>query len=257
MLSVIEEWPPDPDIQPEALLAAGRVELAFQPVVRTRGGIAFFEGLARLRSADGLLAPAAFLPALEAAGLGPKLDRFVLRHALAALEATPGTRISVNVGADTLSDAAWIDLLQREAADRPGLTDRLIVEVTETALLDSDRAARFTRAVRALGPAVLLDDFGAGYTAFRQFRDLALDGVKIDGFFTRRIEASADNQCLIRALVDIARHFEMFTVAEYVQTATEAECLSALGVDGLQGHFIGAAGPALTLGVAHPSAGVA
>ena len=221
-------------------LAAGGTELAFQPILRSglRQRIGFFEGLARLRLERGeVLMPGAFLPVIEQAGRGPQLDRYVLRHALGTLEDRPRLRVSINVGLQTMTDPGWINLLQREVADRPHLTDRLIVEMTELAVADPDITVPFTRTVRALGVTVVLDDFGAGHTAFRQFRDLALDGVKIDGFFSRGIENDADNRCLIKALVDIARHFEMFTVAEFVETPEQAQCLTDLGVDFLQGHL--------------------
>lgn len=219
-------------------LAAGGTELAFQPILRSEpnAAVGFFEALARLRLPNGeVLLPGAFLPVVERAGRIPQLDRYVLRHALSTLEKTPKLRLSVNVGLQTLADRGWLNLLKREAADRPGITDRMIVEMTELAVADPAVTGPFARQLRILGVTVLLDDFGAGHTAFRQFRDLALDGVKIDGFFSRGIERDADSQCLVRALVDIARHFEMFTVAEYVQTLEQAQCLTDLGVDFLQG----------------------
>lgn len=227
-------------------LAMGRVELAFQPAVRAGAvaAVGFFEGLARLRLADGrLLTPGDILPVADAAGRTAQLDRYVLRHALATLESNPRLRLSVNVGLPTLGDAAWMTLLRREAADRPGITDRLIVEVTELAVDDPGVTVPFTRALRMLGVGVVLDDFGAGHTAFRQFRELALDGVKIDGAFCRGIATDRDAQCLVRALVDIARHFEMFTVAEYVETEADAAILADIGVDYLQGHLFGRPGP--------------
>lgn len=227
-------------------LAAGGTELAFQPILHSGPNprVGFFEGLARLQLQQGqLLLPGAFIPVLEEAGRETQLDRYVLRNALSTLADHPRMRLSINVGLTTLSDPAWLNLLQREVADRPHITDRLIVELTERAVDDPDLTIPFTRTVRAMGVSVLLDDFGAGHTAFRQFRDLALDGVKIDGFFSRNIENDRDNQCLVTALVGIARHFEMFTVAEFVETPAQAQCLSDLGVDFLQGHLFAPARP--------------
>ena len=242
MLPHINELLPDDSHERMVLdaLAAGGTELAYQPILRSgpQQRVGFFEALARLRVEQGeLLLPGSFLPIVEEAGRGPQLDRYVLRHALSTLEARPRMRLSINVGRTTMTDPAWLNLLQREVADRPALTDRLIVEMTELAVGDPDVTIPFTRKLRALGITMLLDDFGAGHTAFRQFRDLALDGVKIDGYFSRGIENDADNQCLIKALVGIAKHFEMFTVAEYVETRAQAQCLTDLGVDFLQGHL--------------------
>lgn len=227
-------------------LGAGQVELAFQPVLRSgpARAVGFFEGLARIRLRDGaLLTPARFLPVLADAGRLSQLDRYALRGALTTLQRDRRLRVSVNVALPTLTDPAWMNLLRREAVDRPGNTDRLIVEVTECAVDDPGIVGPFVRTLRMLGITVLLDDFGAGHTAFRQLRDLTLDGVKIDGSFCRNVTRDPDARCLVRALVDIARHFEMFTVAEFVGSAEDAAMLEEMGVDLLQGHHFGKPSP--------------
>ncbi|MEP5090028.1 MAG: EAL domain-containing protein, partial [Paracoccaceae bacterium] len=83
-------------------------------------------------------------------------------------------------------------------------------------------------------------DFGAGYTAFRHFRDFYFDIVKIDGQFIRGLADSPDNQVLVGALVAIAEQFDMLAVAEHVETAQEAEILSEIGIDCMQGYLFGA-----------------
>ena len=85
-----------------------------------------------------------------------------------------------------------------------------------------------------------MDDFGAGNTAIRYFKDFMFDILKIDGQFIRNIDRDPDNQALTKALLSIGKHFEMFTVAEAVETPQEAECLRALGVDCQQGFLFGA-----------------
>ena len=90
------------------------------------------------------------------------------------------------------------------------------------------------------GIAFALDDFGAGFTAFRYFKDFFFDIIKIDGQFIRNIHRDPDNQVLTRALLSIARQFEMFAVAESVETAEEAAYLQSIGMDCLQGYLFGA-----------------
>ena len=90
------------------------------------------------------------------------------------------------------------------------------------------------------GIAFALDDFGAGYTAFRYFKDFYFDIVKIDGHFVQDIHRDADNQVLTEALISIARHFDMFTVAEYVEDPRDAEFLARIGIDCMQGYLFGA-----------------
>jgi EAL domain-containing protein (putative c-di-GMP-specific phosphodiesterase class I) len=85
-----------------------------------------------------------------------------------------------------------------------------------------------------------LDDFGAGHTAFHHFKQFYFDVLKIDGQFIRNIAHDPDNQVITQALVTIGKQFDMFTVAECVETPAEAAWLQALGVDCLQGYHFGA-----------------
>ena len=116
----------------------------------------------------------------------------------------------------------------------------MIVELTETAaLIDIEESMRFVSRVRALGAKVAIDDFGAGYTSFRNLQSLNVDMVKIDGSFVKGMADSRDNQIFVRTLVDLAKNFNLSTVAEWVADAREAEILRAFGVDYLQGFFFG------------------
>jgi len=85
-----------------------------------------------------------------------------------------------------------------------------------------------------------LDDFGSGYTSFRYLRDFFFDMIKIDGDFIRGIHCDPDNQILAKSLLSIGQHFEMFTVAEFVESREDAEYLIGIGVDCLQGYLYGA-----------------
>ncbi len=94
-------------------------------------------------------------------------------------------------------------------------------------------------AVRGLGCRVALDDFGAGYTSFRNLRALTVDVVKIDGSFVRDVALSKDNQLFIKSLVGLARGFGLRTVAECVESGEDARTLQDHGVDYMQGYFYG------------------
>jgi EAL domain-containing protein (putative c-di-GMP-specific phosphodiesterase class I) len=119
------------------------------------------------------------------------------------------------------------------------MAERLTVEITETvALEDIDETARFVRSLRDLGCRVALDDFGAGYTSFRNLKALAVDCVKIDGSYVRGLEDNVDNQLFVRTLLGLAEGLGLVTVAECVETAPEAALLTRRGVRFLQGwHF--------------------
>jgi EAL domain-containing protein (putative c-di-GMP-specific phosphodiesterase class I) len=114
------------------------------------------------------------------------------------------------------------------------------VELTETAALnDFEESARFISSLRELGCRVAIDDFGAGYTSFRNLKMLRVDMVKIDGTYIRGLSGSPDNQVFVRTLVDLAKNFNLETVAEWVGSDEDAHLLEKFGVDYFQGFHVG------------------
>jgi EAL domain-containing protein (putative c-di-GMP-specific phosphodiesterase class I) len=224
-------------------LAQGRLGFHFQPVVRADAPHlpAFFEMLARIRLPNGQILPAgAFMPAVADGELGRAIDRLALAKALEALAATPALRLSVNVSPRSMGDEDWLGILGAAHRGGSGVCGRLILEVTEDdALRDAAQTLEFMHHVRRMGPAFALDDFGAGATGFRHFRDFRFDMVKMDGGFVTGVHANPDAQVLVRCLVTLAQHFEMLTVAERVETRADADWLRAAGIDCLQGYLIG------------------
>ena len=121
------------------------------------------------------------------------------------------------------------------------LAERLSLEVTESSAMDMpELVVPFMRDLQQRGVSFALDDFGAGHTSFRYLREFSFDMIKIDGQFIRKIADQPDNQVLTAALQAIAHHFDMFTVAESVETADEAAYLIEMGIDCLQGFYFGA-----------------
>ena len=115
------------------------------------------------------------------------------------------------------------------------------LEITESsAMLVPELVIAFMDDLQKQGVAFALDDFGSGYTAIRYFKDFFFDILKIDAQFIRNIHLDPDNAALTAALISIGKHFDMFTVAEAVESIEEAEHLRTLGVDCLQGYLFGA-----------------
>jgi len=224
-------------------LAQRRMLFHFQPVVRSdRPDFpAFYEMLARLKLPDGQILPAgAFLPVVEDSELGRAIDRLALSEALRLLAGNPALRLSVNMSPLSMGDAEWLDILDCAAATDRSACGRLIIEITETAAVqNSAQTMDFMDHVRRIGCAFALDDFGAGATGFRSFRDFRFDMVKIDGSFIQGVSRERDSQVLVECLMAVARHFEMFTVAERVEDPADAEWLRGMGVDCLQGYLFG------------------
>ena len=126
----------------------------------------------------------------------------------------------------------------------PGVGERLIVEITETAAIqDLDDARGFVTRVKDLGCRIAIDDFGAGHTSFRNLRRLGVDMVKVDGAFVQNIVKSDDDRAFVHSMIDLARRLGLKTVAEWVQDEEAAALLAGWGCDYLQGALIGLASP--------------
>ena len=221
-----------------------RALLAYQPVVQARmtNRAAFYEAFIRILDDRGRVIPARdFMGAVETSELGRRIDCLALEMGLAALAREPSIRLSVNMSARSIGYPSWLAALERGLRSDPTIAERLILEITESsAMVMPDLVTVFMADMQARGICFALDDFGAGYTAFRYLKDFYFDIIKIDGQFIRGVAGDPDNQVLAQALVSIARHFDMFTVAESVETADDAAYLIGMGIDCLQGYYFGA-----------------
>jgi diguanylate cyclase (GGDEF)-like protein len=221
-----------------------RIVTAFEPVVEARSRQpAFYECLVRMQQQDGqaLLAPD-IVPVAERLGLIRLVDHRVLELAVAELAASPNVRLSLNISPDTTMDPDWWTSIESLMLAHPGAGERLIVEITETvAIQDIDDVRGFVGRLKNFGSQIAIDDFGAGYTSFRNLRKLGVDIVKIDGAFVQNIARSADDRAFVQALIDLARRLQIKTVAEWVQDEEAAVMLREWGCDYIQGHLIGLA----------------
>lgn len=223
-------------------LARGDTRLAFQPIIRADGkGVAFYEGLIRILDETGRVIPARdFMGAVEDSDIGRQIDCAALKMGLQLLRDHPGLRLSINMSARSVGYPRWMKTLSACLRDYPTVVERLILEITESSvMIMPEIVAIFMADLQDKGITFALDDFGAGYTAFRHFKTFYFDILKIDGQFTRNIAHDADNQVLSEALISLARHFDMLVVSEAVETAEEAAWLVSAGVDCLQGYYYG------------------
>ena len=221
-----------------------RITMAFEPVVDARArGAAFYECLVRMEQHDGqvLLAPD-IVPVAERLGLIRLVDHRVLELVVAELAASPDVQLSLNISPDTTMDPDWWMSIESLMRAHPGAGERLIVEITETvAIQDVDDVRGFVTRLKNFGSRIAIDDFGAGYTSFRNLRKLGVDIVKIDGAFVQNIARSADDRAFVQTLIDLARRLNIKTVAEWVQDEEAASMLRDWGCDYIQGRLIGLA----------------
>ncbi len=220
-----------------------RLRFAFQPIVDSQTGEPiWYECLLRMIEPDGEVVPAAkFMPVVEDLGMIRPVDRLVLDLAIDEVTRYPEAKLALNVSGLTTADRSWLRTAVVQLRGKPEIAERIIVEITETAgLEDVDACSHFVSTLRDLGCQVALDDFGAGYTSFRHLKQLAVNMIKIDGAFVRHIGDNPDNLVFVRTLIDLAKTFNLETVAECIETPEEAELLRAEGVDFLQGYAFGA-----------------
>jgi diguanylate cyclase (GGDEF)-like protein len=225
-----------------AALNEKRLVFAYQPIIsaQTRE-VRHHECLLRMIRADGTVAAAGqFIPAAEQLGLVRLVDRHALEMTVAQLYANPDVSLAVNVSGTTAGDPSWLQSFLNYVKSNEAVAPRIIVELTETAALHAfEESARFVSNLRELGCRVAIDDFGAGFTSFRNLQMLHVDMVKIDGTFVRGLTQSPDNQIFVRTLVELARNFNLKTVAEWVGSDEEAALLERYGVDYFQGFHFG------------------
>jgi EAL domain-containing protein (putative c-di-GMP-specific phosphodiesterase class I) len=227
-----------------ACLKEDRFKLAFQPIVdATSREIVMHEALLRMADERGdMIAAAHLIPIAEKLGLVRLIDRTVAQLTVSTLLAYPEASLTFNVSGITATDPRWFSQLTDILKEHRGVTNRLTVEITETvALSDLHETVRFTGALRDLGCRVAIDDFGAGYTSFRNLKALNVDILKLDGSFCSNLALNQENQYFVRSLIDMARKFELKTIAEWVATPEDAEFLHKWGADYLQGNLFGKA----------------
>ena len=219
-------------------------KLAFQPVMQAHPpqGIAFFEGFIRVLDETGRVIPAReFMPQVENTPIGRDLDCIALDLGLRSLVRNPGIRLSINMSARSIGYSRWSQVLDRFLKRDAGLGERLILEISESSAMQvPELVVDFMDRLQDRGIAFALDDFGASNFSFRHFREFLFDAAKIDGQFIRGISSNPDNQALVRALIAVAREFEILVTAESVETQEDAAFLVASGVDCLQGYLYGA-----------------
>ena len=236
-------------------IEASAFVLHYQPVINLESGaIVGAEALVRWNHPErGLIGPGEFIPQAESSGLIHSLGRWILREACATAAGWParadGQRpaISVNLAATQLLQPGLVDDVVEILADTGLSPNRLILEVTESALVDLDLARAALVRLRDLGLRLALDDFGTGYSALSYLAELPFHIVKIDQSFIAGIGQGQRVDALLEGILGLCDALELVTVAEGVEQATQLERLRALGCRMGQGYLFARPMPAAEL----------
>jgi diguanylate cyclase (GGDEF)-like protein len=229
-----------------AALGGDQLFLNYQPLISLDDEAPVgVEALIRWQHPErGLVSPAEFIPVAERTGLIIPLGRWVLAEA--ARQAVAWTSrygdaaprvINVNVSARELREPGFPDHVARILAETTLSPHRLVLEITETAVLTLGASVTNLHKLRAMGIRIALDDFGTGQSTLTLLHDCPVDELKLDRSFTQSDGGEGRDRMAV-AVIQLARALGLNTVAEGVETAQQADRLRALGYEVVQGfHF--------------------
>jgi diguanylate cyclase (GGDEF)-like protein/PAS domain S-box-containing protein len=198
-----------------------------------------------------VLMPDRFIPAAERYGVMPSLDRWVIRHAFAALAAPlrasrdaqgrdaggrPTWLFNINLSGASLGDGELLAWIREQAREHDLPPAGICFEITETAAVANLLETRhFIHELRRDGFQFALDDFGSGLSSFAYLKELEVDWLKIDGHFIRELLTDPVDRALVEAIHGVGRVIGLHTIAEAAETGEQVTALADIGVDAVQG----------------------
>jgi diguanylate cyclase (GGDEF)-like protein len=226
---------------------AGELVMHYQPKATLQDGhVGAVEALVRWQHPTlGLLYPDRFIPMCEQTDLIDRLTTWVMRTALTDIRDLGDVAVSVNVSARTLGRTRFASQVIDVLADLGVPPERLIIEITETALLtDPPRAAAVLAQLDAIGVRVSLDDFGIGQTSLGYLSSLPVHELKIDKSFVIDMLANPAHAAIVRSIVDLGHNLSLQVVGEGVETDAVFATLREAGCDLAQGFLLARPMPA-------------
>ena len=224
-------------------LAEGHLRVHYQPTVALgTGRVTGVEALVRWQQPDGdLVPPLDFIPVAEETGLISALGEWVLREACtqgARWLSSPGgpVAVSVNVSGRQLVPAL-VPAVAGVLAETGFPPELLVLELTESVLVDGAGTVALLQALRDLGVRLAIDDFGTGYSSLAYLSRLPVDVIKVDRSFVGDLGGAGDRAELARTIIDMARALGLSTTAEGVENDEQLQQLRELGCDLGQGYL--------------------
>jgi diguanylate cyclase (GGDEF)-like protein len=227
-------------------LAARDFDVHYQPIVNAQSdAIVGLEALLRWHHPSrGAIPPARFIPIAEQAGMMDRLGELVLRRALADATRWPDLYVAVNLSPMQVRDRKFADLVAAVLAETKLAPARLVLEVTESVLIDNPEAAKSRLDdLRALGLKLALDDFGAGYSSLTYLQGLPFDKLKIDRGFAAALDHSANAGVIIQAIIALGHALDLSILVEGIETEEQRALVRLAGCDEMQGYLFARPAP--------------
>lgn len=228
-------------------------ELYYQPQLGFGQGhgsqlrILGFEALLRWRHPEaGMITPDQFIPLLEETSLINDVSEWVLNRATRQMREWldqgligDSIKMSVNISARQMYDKELPDKICRALAFNRLPAANLVIEITESSLMENSDANRATLSMlKERGIRISLDDFGTGYSSLSYLKRFPIDQLKIDRSFIADIIDDSDDAAIVTAIIAMAKSLKLETVAEGVDTANKLDFLRELSCDVYQGYFL-------------------
>ena len=225
-------------------LEKNEFHLTYQPIINLHGEPAeMFEVLLRLTGPNNeAIEPGQFMPAAEAAGLMPAIDRWVVDQSLRALAELQrqgrATSLFINLTPSAFKDADLMTLLINGLKEMKIKPESVVLEADEDAIIAHYADAKtFIQSAKKLGCRFTVDNFGTNLATLNQIRDLPVQFLKISGAIVRNLSTDRVSQASLKAVIELAQALDKQTIAKSVEKAEDMSILFNLGVDYVQGHY--------------------
>ncbi len=220
-------------------LISRKARFAYQPIINSiNKKVEYYECLLRVMDVDGeYMSVGPLIKNAEKKGLIHIVDWTVMKMVVKELEDNSDLKLSVNISNIGVLNKRLLSKIEKLLKNSK-VADRLIIEITETTLnVDFVNTKKFIDVLHKYGCKFALDDFGSGFTSFKQLLKLPIDIIKIDGSYIRDILNNDQSKFFVESLVKIANDMGIKTVAEFVENEDIATLLEELKVSSMQGNY--------------------
>lgn len=201
------------------------------------------EALIRWKDDEGkMISPGLFIPVAEQTGLIIKIGQWVIeeacRQSVKFSEQQQDIHLAINISARQFQHRHFLEQLRHAIHVNKADPSKIELEITESLIMENaDQSIRIMKRLKDMGFALAIDDFGTGYSSLSYLKKFPIDTLKVDQTFVRNLESDENDQSIVRAIVDLAKHLNLKTVAEGVETEGQWHFLKSLECDYIQGYL--------------------